>query len=612
MEEIVGGLWDRLIRKAAYRGFPEARVNLSDMARMAPIFFRALGGDAALTVASGTPEQHGARRNWLERIAGIGTHQEYAWTDGNTLFLPERIDVFPDLVLNRDLYLWLIALAAQTDVEPVMWFVHGQRATIATLSVWPGLQVRYQRLVAAYLAIRPDPVALPTDEARVEQAIRQALLVPGSVTVLPSSRRPPQPVTLWLHPAPVTAGGKRQAGSAIPEAPSSTPASQSGGVRKRKAEAVDMPDGKDGFMLLFRAESLFSWAEYVKVNRPLDEDEQADAAKAADDLDVMSVTRDARAGVSRVKFDLDLPSEQDDDLVLADGILLPEWHYRQQRLQPDHCQVQMMLSRDAVPCALPLHLKPTAQRLRRQFQALAPQRLRLKGQTSGDELDLDACVRFAADRTTGLLMTEPALYSAIRPHQRDVASLLLADLSLSTDAWVSDRQRVIDVIRDALFLFSEVLCALGDRYALYGFSSVRRHHVRCHLLKGFDERYDDRIRGRLAALRPGFYTRMGAAIRHASAILSKRPAAQRLLLVLTDGKPNDLDQYDSRYGLEDTRQAVQSARAMGLLPFCVTVDNEHQQYLPFLFGKNGYTVVSDVTQLPARLVNIYKNIVTIH
>ena len=163
----------------------------------------------------------------------------------------------------------------------------------------------------------------------------------------------------------------------------------------------------------------------------------------------------------------------------------------------------------------------------------------------------------------------------------------------------------MDVIRDSLYLLCEALAATRDRFALYGFSSVRRDNVRFHLLKGFDEQYSDQIRGRLAHIKPGFYTRMGAAIRHASAILQQQKNARRLLLILTDGKPNDLDQYEGRYGIEDTRVAIHAARQLGLIPFCVTIDEKAEDYLPHLFGAKGYIVVKDAVELPHLLPRLY-------
>ena len=138
---------------------------------------------------------------------------------------------------------------------------------------------------------------------------------------------------------------------------------------------------------------------------------------------------------------------------------------------------------------------------------------------------------------------------------------------------------------------AEALTACGDAFGLYGFSSIRREEVRYLLLKDFAERYDDASRGRILALRPGYYTRMGAAIRQSTRILLEQAAQRRLLLIVSDGKPNDLDHYEGRYGVEDTRQAVLEARRAGLIPFCVTIDHEAHQYLPVLFGAQGYALV---------------------
>lgn len=606
MEEFVGGLWDRFIRKAANRGYPAARVKLEQMAKLAPIFFRALGGDPGVNVTAGTATAHGAQRSWLQRVAGTGEKAELAWRDAASLYLPAELEVFPQQQLNRDLYLWLIALSAHDHASDLPWLARNQQATLATLQALPGLASRYAALVEALIIERGDIGKMLPYEQEAEQVLRAALRDPVTRQELPLTPRPLQPVPLWLHPdAPVAAGtrarSQEETAQASDEATAKTPETQ----RKRKAESTDMPDGKDGFMLRFRAESLFSWAEFVKVNRPTDDDEDPDAASAADDLDHLTVARDNKRSASRIRFDLDLPAEADDDVVLEGGVLLPEWHYKKQQLLPDVCRVETLVARNAEPCALPQPLVRTARLLRRQFQALTPQRSRLRNQYSGSDVDLDALMRYCADRASGAPVSEPGLYLDFRNHNRDLACLLLADLSLSTDAWINNSARVIDVIRDSLFLFSEALSATGDRFALYGFSSVRRDNVRFHLLKSFDERYNPEVRGRLAAIKPGFYTRMGAAIRQSSKLLSQQKAGRRLLLILTDGKPNDLDQYEGRYGIEDTRVAIHEARKLGLTPFCVTIDEKAGDYLPHLFGSGSFVVVRNAAELPEVLPRLY-------
>lgn len=128
------------------------------------------------------------------------------------------------------------------------------------------------------------------------------------------------------------------------------------------------------------------------------------------------------------------------------------------------------------------------------------------------------------------------------------------------------------------------------------------------MLKDFDEGYGGEVRGRVLALSPGYYTRMGAAIRRASQVLGGQPQKRRLLLLLSDGKPNDLDRYEGRYGIEDTRQAVIEARSQGLVPFCITIDKEAADYLPYLFGADGFALVERAGQLPERLLQLYRRL----
>lgn len=611
MEEYIGSLWHRLVTRAASHRHPEAAVRLDSISKTAAVFFRALGGDPGLNLSAAPAIRHGGRRRWLERIAGSGRKAELAWRDHETLRLPEQIDLFPEAALNRDLYLWLVALSAVTAADDLPWILRNQQATIATLERFPGLKSRYQRLVDALLPLRLAPEQLPEAEAAQEQAIRQALLHPGSVTELPPSRRSFQPVPLWMHPSPPsTEAVGKVTGSGVPERDQTEEDEEKdqsvSGRRKYLAERTEMPDGKDGFLLMFRAESIFSWSEYIKVNRPQDDDEDIEAAKqAAEDMDQLTVARDGKSGAAKLRFDLDLPSAAEDDVILGEGISLPEWDYRRQVMQPDHCRLLEMGAQQTEDAELPQHLRKTARRLRSQFQALVPERTWLRAQQDGDEVDLDQWVQQEVDRSMGGAIAQRGLYRTLVNRQRDLSCLLLADLSLSTDAYTSDHARVIDVIRDSLFLFSEALSATGDSFAMYGFSSLKRDHVRFHHLKRFDERYNSDVRGRIAAIKPGYYTRMGTAIRHASALISQQKTQQRLLLLLTDGKPNDMDQYDGRYGVEDTRMALIEARRMGLQPFCVTIDREANDYLPHIFGIGRYAVIRKPEELPHKLPLLY-------
>jgi nitric oxide reductase NorD protein len=606
MEEQVGALWHRLITRAAERRHAAAAVRLEEVATAVGIVFRALGGDGGLQVQAAEETAHGARRSFLQRLAGIGERSTLAWRDERALRLPSVIDYFPERALNRDLYLWLAALAAHQQGGAGDWFRHNQTLAAATLARLPGLHARYARLVAAHLLQRPDPARLPAAEAAQEQAVRAALAEPGSQDQLPAARRPPHLVPLWLHPHPPC-----PAGAGVTRSDEDEQTDREGeaealdGRRRKRAERVALSE-REGGLITIRMENILTWGEYVPVDRATDEEDDLKRARAAaEDIDQLAVARERRASGARLKFDLDLPAETEDDLVLDGGTLVPEWDWRQQRLLPDRCRIVSMLAADAAPCELPAGLRRTARRLRSQFQALAPARVWHRGQSDGEEVDLDAWLRFATDRRAGASRHADGLYRRIQSGARDLACLLLADLSLSTDTWVNDHARVIDVIRDSLFLFAESLAATGDRFGIFGFSSRRRDPVRVHTLKGFDERYGAAVRGRIQAIRPGYYTRMGAAIRHAANRLALQPAGRRLLLLLSDGKPNDLDRYDGRYGIEDTREAVREARRVGIEPFCVTIDDRGNDYLPHLFGSGGYLMIRRPSELPARLPLLY-------
>ncbi len=605
MEEQVGQFWHRLVMRAARSDYPQVAVHLTEVQQPVALLFRALGGDPGLQVRSATETAHGAHRRLIQRIAGRGRHIELAWRDAETLRLPGHIACFADRGLNRELYLWLAVLATSRLPAAGDWLQRSAAATAALLARYPGLRRRYHRLVAAHLAQRAAPSGRRPAEAAREQAIRQALCEPSAVTgPLPDACTPPAPVPLWLHPEPPVMVATRNA-AGDPDA--ETGQNDSHDVtadKRRRGERVEAREGRGG-LLAFRLESLFTRAEYAAVDRSHEENADPDARSAIEDLEVLSLARDRKRTGARLRFDLDLPPEAYDDIHLGAGIALPEWDYRTRQLLPDHCRLQPLLARAAEPVPLPDRLAGKARRLRAMFEQLKPRRVWQHAQPDGCELDIDAVIAHTTDRLQGRESDDAGLFRNYRNTGRNLSCLLLADLSLSTDAFINNKQRVINVIRDSLLLFSEALAASGDRFALCGFSSRRRSHVRFHLIKAFSEPYTDAARGRIAALRPGYYTRMGAAIRHASTLLQREPASDRLLLMLTDGKPNDLDHYEGRYGIEDTRKAIHEAVQCGVRPFCVTIDERARDYLPYLFGNNAYMLVHNAGELPGKLPLLY-------
>ncbi len=623
MEEQVGQIWDKLVTRISEKNFKESAVQLSEVSKPLGIFFRALGGDNGLRIVESTATLHYAKRNWKQKLAGTGKYIELSWQDEDTLHLPKQIAVFPDIDLNKDLYYWLAAISAQVFENPSArtrgiqgWFVSCQTLTQQILERFPGLTSRYHRLVQAYLDIRNMDVQLPDIEQAQEDAIVQALSEPGSIDTIPTTSFAPRPVLLWPHPNPpeVANFSKKDVpeneddNQSEPSRPNNTDKEN----KRRNAERVDMPDGKDG-LILHRFESIFGFGEFLNINRSTDDDEEADQDSAdqnADDMDFLSVARDNQAKGGKVKFDLDLPADSVDEVVLESDIKLPEWDYKKRILQKDYCSVINFVHNAGAEGVLPENLRRTARKLRQQLEALTTKRVWHRHQSEGSELDLDAYINYVGERFSGHKVEQPDLYQQLRSSERDLSCLLLADFSLSTDTWLSNEARIIDVIRDSLFLFSESLRNTGDQFAIYGFSSRNRGHIRFNTLKAFGEAYNGLVRSRIQAIKPGFYTRMGAAIRYAASKLEMQDSQQRLLLILTDGKPNDLDRYEGRYGVEDTRRAIHEVKAQGLQTFCITIDDQGGEYLPHIFGNNGYTIIRKPEHLPQKLPILYANLTT--
>lgn len=608
MEEAVGIRWHHFITRMAVRTYPDAAVMLSAEQNTLAIIFRALGGDAGLRLSVAAEQRVKSSRSWLQKIAGSGLRQALAWRDQNQLYLPDHLDFYPQRALNADLYLWLTALASCSVIspgDPAQWFVDNQRNVLSCLQRYPGLSRVYQRLVEAELQQRDLRLKLTAAALPREAALRHALQKPGTISDLPPGPGDPDPVPLWLYPGRNLAAVAHKGDVQEPVA-AEMQQKNTANIR-RQAEFTDDPDGRDG-LLLFRLESLLSWSEFIPVDRTADDADDDDAGSIAEDLDIITLSKTRGSQASKIRLDLDLPSAAEDDIALGSGLSYPEWDYRHQRLRKDHCRVIPMLSREAVAAPLPDELKPTAQRLRRQFSCFNLQPVQLRRQTQGQMLDIDAAIGHRTSLLRHSADSAAPVWRQQRRQTRDLACLVLADLSLSTDAWANNDKQVIDVIRDSLHLLGEALDASDDHFAMYGFSSRRRDHVRINMIKNFNEPWSNEIHGRIKALTPGYYTRMGAAVRQATDILRDQPADKRLLLILTDGKPNDLDLYEGRYGLEDTRVAISEAHRAGLTTHCVTVDQGSTDYVPYVFGHQGYYRINRVDQLPRILPRLYLNL----
>ena len=303
------------------------------------------------------------------------------------------------------------------------------------------------------------------------------------------------------------------------------------------------------------------------------------------------------------------------DLGLArgeSGLEYPEWDYRASAYRRPGVTVRVVAP-PAGPQAwvdrtLDEHRAMLTQ-IRRRFEMLQARRVTLRKRTDGEEIDLEACIEALADLRAGSHMDE-GLYRTCRPIERNMAIMLLIDVSGSTDGWVSASRRIIDVEREALLLVAIALRQLGEPCAIRAFSGESRSNVTVRPVKSFEEAFDNEVALRIAALEPERYTRAGGAIRHATAELMRQPADHRLLLLMSDGKPNDVDEYEGRYGVEDMHRAVTEARLQGIFPFCLTIDRQAASYLPRIFGANQYALLPRPQLLPTVLLDWMRRLVS--
>ena len=391
---------------------------------------------------------------------------------------------------------------------------------------------------------------------------------------------------------------------------------------QRRPEVRQSPDDEDderqGAWMIQSAPPQAHVEDPVGMQRPTDRDTQTAAEDFADSLSELPEARlvSTPGRPKEVLLSDEPPAARPTSSArtsIADDARAsyPEWDYRSASYRTPGATVLLQSPQlgpqQWVDQTLSAH-RSILDAIRRRFEMLRAQRVTLRKQMEGEEPDLDAYIESHADFRAGLPLGQ-ALYQTQRTARRNTAIMLLIDISGSTDAWVSAKRRVVDVEREALLLLCLALEGLAEPYAVLAFSGEGAHGVSMRAVKRFEEAYGNEVAQRIAALEPEHYTRAGAAIRHASAVLMQEPAQHRLLLLLSDGKPNDIDEYEGRYGVEDMRQAVVEAKLQGVFPFCLTIDRQAASYLAKVFGASQYALLARPELLPTVLLDWMRRLV---
>lgn len=361
-------------------------------------------------------------------------------------------------------------------------------------------------------------------------------------------------------------------------------------------------------------EKLKTTDDYSGGTRPLDgSDELSEHAESLADLRMNTVVRTTEGAGSLLKVD-GLGDLIAPELATTEQapvrLMYPEWDAARRCLKRDWCSVFPTTGASASAEATTLLVAQWSKTYRRQIDdmkrdlsALVTERRRRRFQVDGDELDADALLDAAIDRRAGVTPTEK-LFVAKPRDQREIATLVLLDTSLSSDGWVQN-QRVLDVEREAVWVMAQVLQDLRLQLAVAAFHSHTRLDCRYETLKNFAEPWRALDR-RLAAAQPVAYTRIGPALRHATHELSRCTAKRKLLLLLSDGKPTDYDRYEGNYGIADVRQAVREARAVGVHVKVLAVAASAKRQLPRMF--DDYQLLAHPRQLPDALVRVFRSV----
>ena len=355
---------------------------------------------------------------------------------------------------------------------------------------------------------------------------------------------------------------------------------------------------------VYRDDNLFLWSSETPPEETRIEDSgfsgNEDAAESTEqfderaDEDARFRPREVAGGSDRTNDDLALPR-------------YPEWDARIGQYRDRWCSIieQQPATADAsaLKACMEAHTELSAQLARLLHARKLGQLQRLRRQTEGEEIELDGLVRAMSELRSGV-MPDTRIHRRTRQQKPDLSILLLLDLSASTNAALGG-STLLSLIREASVLLGTAIADGGDQFAIHGFRSDGRHQVNYLRFKEFGETMNDAVLGRLSSVSGAMSTRMGAAIRHASHLMRYCRTAQRLILLLTDGEPHDIDVYDPSLLVQDAARAVDRSASEGTPVFCVSVDPQADIYLKKIFGFHHYQVIDSIAQLPQRLPQLY-------
>ncbi len=580
-EESVGKAWDKFLNKKVNKFHESERVYFTDISKSLILFYHLLGGEKGKDLQVTDKRQIKTSRTLLQKISFLGKEFYLTWQDDKSIYLPASFAYFDSKEQNEMLYYWLIAMATKVDVTSANVALQNSQAQEYLKKRYSGFNLFYESATEYFSKTFEQLASVKSSK---EDSIED------------------YPNPMWIYPAVSSSIWKNNDDEEEELSREQEKDKTETFDMKKKANQTDDKNDSDGF-LAFLPESLMSIFEQVNVDRMEDDSFDENALYHAEDLDEITIGKKQANLASRIKMDLDMQADMTEIYPLGKGHLIDEWDYRKKDYLINYVRIKPQVTLHVEPLELPRRLRKTVKKIEHELDLLQLDRIKNDRLPYGDEINLDTWIEYTGHQDKS--MHHQNFYTTFEKKTRDISTLILADVSLSTEGGITQDVRIIDVIKDGLMVFSEALEKLQDRFAIYSFSSLQNKKVYFTIIKNFKDKYTDLIRGRIDAMRPYYYTRLGAAIRESAKILEKQKSSTKLLLIISDGKPNDEDRYDGRYGIEDTKKAIEELKKKGIISFCITVDLDAKEYLGYLFGRNGYAVVRDGRKLPEIIPEIY-------
>lgn len=588
-EESIGKVWDKFLNKKVNKFHEEHRVYLTDISKSLTIFHHLMGGEKAKEIQTTDKQFIDTSRTFLEKISFLGREFYLAWQDEKSLYLPASFAYFPNKEHNELLYYWLVAMMSKVTINNTNIIEQNSQATFYLKNRYSGFDKFYNE-ATQYLSKQFEQLEFikSFDKEYNEDLINN------------------YPNPLWIYP-PLSSKNKKNTQESDEQELQRVQEKEKTDTLEMKKQTNQIDDTKEtnGF-LAFLPESLMSIFEQVNVDRMEDDSFDDNALYHAEDLDEITLGKKQANLSSRIKMDLDLQPDMREIYPLGKGHLIDEWDYRINNYLINYVRIKPQVTINVIPTELPKRLKKTVKKIQSELDLLELDRIKNDRLPYGDEININTWIDYKGHQNKST--HHQNFYTTYERKTRDMATLILADVSLSTEGGITQDMRIIDVIKDGLMVFSEALEKLNDKFAIYSFSSLQNKKVYFNIIKNFKDKYDELIRGRIDSMQPFYYTRLGAAIRESAKILDKQQSGNKLLLIISDGKPNDEDRYDGRYGIEDTKKAIEEVKKKGITPFCITIDLEAKEYLGYLFGRNGFAIVKNGQNLPKVIPEVYINL----